>query len=85
MTTTSDTEGRLRHLAERARQESAPEIDVTTRVLESVSQVQRRAVVLDTTPLWFGGAIAAVAAGFMFVFFPSFSTITEPWISFCLM
>ena len=85
MMKSSDIEGRLRALAERARLEATPELDVTARVLESIGLVERGTVVLDTTPLWFGGAIAAIAAGFMLAFFPSFSTITEPWISFWLM
>ena len=90
MMNNSDMERRIRELAKLAGNEATPQIDVTERVLKSVGRVQHDTmlhgtVVLDTTPLWFGGALAALAAGFMLVFFTSFSTITEPWISFWLM
>jgi len=75
----------LRRQAQLADREPRPAIDVTERVLETVSHVYQPAVALDTTSLLLGAGLVGVAASIMAGLLPSLLTMTEPWISFWLI
>lgn len=60
-------------------------IDVSDRVFSTLSSYSSANMVVDKTPLVFGGGLLAVAASILFLLLPSLTTMTQPWISFWLL
>ena len=60
-------------------------IDVTDRVLSTLSSYNNIGLAVDKTPLVLGGGLMALAASIMLVLLPSLTVMTEPWISFWLI
>ena len=62
-----------------------PVIDVSERVLITVSQYSNASPAVDKTPLFVGGGLLAIAASSILLLLPSLTLLTEPWISFWLI
>jgi hypothetical protein len=75
----------LRELAAHSSTASPPVIDVTDSVMSSIYDMRHIAVPYDRTPLIVGGITIATAATLMIALLPSFTTMTQPWISFWLL
>lgn len=60
-------------------------IDVSDRVLSTLARFSAANMVVDNTPLLFGGGLLAVAASIVALLLPSLTTMTQPWISFWLL
>lgn len=80
-----DPEEWLRQRVELFDKDQALSVDVADRVLATLTSDDSVGLAVDKTPLFLGGGLLAVAASIMLVLFPSFSTMTEPWISFWLI
>ncbi|MBM4005829.1 MAG: hypothetical protein FJ295_21510 [Planctomycetes bacterium] len=71
----------LNRLSEAARREAAPQVDVRTRVIETLS-VRLRPAPLDFVPIAFAGAALAIAAVFLITMLPTWQAVTEPWVAY---
>jgi len=80
-----DPEEWLRQRIELTDEDRGLSVDVADRVLATLTSYDSVGVAVDKTPLVLGGGLLAVAASIMLVLFPSFSTMTEPWISYWLI
>ena len=60
-------------------------VDVSDRVLSSLARHSAVNMVVDKTPLVFGGGLLAVAASIVVSLLPSLTTMTQPWVSFWLL
>ncbi|HBE68027.1 MAG TPA: hypothetical protein DDW52_07740 [Planctomycetaceae bacterium] len=80
-----DPEEWLRQRIELSGEEQGLSVDVADRVLATLTTYDSVGLAVDKTPLVLGGGLLAIAASIMLVLFPSFSTMTEPWISYWLI
>ncbi|XZE56363.1 hypothetical protein SH139x_002469 [Planctomycetaceae bacterium SH139] len=72
----------IEHRAELAARVHDSPIDVTDRVLSTLSSYKNIGLAVDKTPLILGGGLMALAASIMLMLLPSLTVMTEPWISF---
>lgn len=77
----SELDKLLNELGDVARKESAPDVDVRLRVLQTIA-VQKPALKLDVLPIVFSGVAVTVAATVFIVCFPSWQTMFDPWASY---
>ena len=75
----------IRQRAEMSEQAADLSIDVTDRVLSTLSSYNNIGLAVDKTPLVLGGGLMALAASIMLLLLPSLTVMTEPWISFWLI
>ncbi|MEL7265685.1 MAG: hypothetical protein AAFP69_12880 [Planctomycetota bacterium] len=75
----------LRQRVELSYEDQGLSVDVADRVLATLTSYDSVGLAVDKTPLVLGGGLLAIAASIMVVLFPSFSTMTEPWISYWLI
>lgn len=71
----------LSELSNAARRESIPSVDVRMRVMESISvssQIPRP----DATPIVCCGIAVALAACVVIGLFPTWQTLSEPWVCY---
>jgi len=78
----NDFEANLNKLAEAARDEPAPDIDIRSRVMHTVAAYQQPVTRLDLLPIAFSGVAVTVAASLVFVCLPSLQMILDPWASY---
>ena len=76
-----DMESLLNDLGATARREVPPDIDVRDKVLMTLS-TRRDVVRLDVVPLVFSGFAVTAAAVLVFLCFPSWQTMSDPWASY---
>ena len=79
---------RFEQLAQAARDERAPRIDVAARVLATVESFQHRPVVLrspwaDSPLLAFAGFSLAAAVLVGMLAFPAWESVQDPLVAFC--
>lgn len=80
---TNDVDRVLSKLAEAARSEPTPPINVRDRVMQTVSTRPRDSV-LDLTPIACAGFAMAVAATALFALLPTWRSLLEPWAALLL-
>lgn len=71
----------LKQLANEARHEPAPDVDVRIHVLHTIS-TQRPAPKLDIVPIVFSGVAVTIAATLLVACLPSWETLYDPWASY---
>ena len=71
----------LNQLADEARQEPAPNVDVRLQVLQTIA-ARRPAPKLDIVPIVFSGVAVTVAATLFIACLPSWQTLFDPWASY---
>ena len=77
----TDPHDLLSELSKTARRESVPAVDVRPRVMESISvssQIPRP----DATPIVCCGIAVALAACVVIGLFPTWQTLSEPWVCY---
>lgn len=77
----NDVDQLLRNLAQQAHSLPAQPIDVRARVAQTLAKSTRMDS-LDISPLVFAGVLVAIAAGFLVAIFPTWMTLTDPWVAY---